>query len=83
MTTRLPVVSPTRFAFLSRSSNGSIPMTLATLLRCISVASDTDVTPKPRMAVVGTRFVKITNPSKRRFGIVYAPVWWNACFVSP
>jgi hypothetical protein len=34
------------------------------------VASDTEVTPKPRMAVVGTRLLKTTNPSKRTFGIV-------------
>ena len=26
--------------------------------RCVSTANDTDVTPKPRIAVVGTRFVK-------------------------
>ena len=70
MTTRLPVVSPMRLAFFSRSSSGSMPSCSATRSRCISVASDTDVTPKPRMAVVGTRLEKTTNPSKRRFGIV-------------
>ena len=52
-------------------------------LMCVSVANEIDVTPKPRIAVVGTRFVNTTKPSKCRFGIVYAPVWWNECFVSP
>src|SRR5262249_60634636 len=82
-TTPLPVVSPIRFAFLSLSSHGSMPVTSAIRFRCVSTANDTDVTPKPRIAVVGTRFVKQTNPSNRRFGIVYAPEWWNACFVTP
>ena len=50
---------------------------------CVSVANETDVTPKPRIAVVGTRFVKTTKPSNSRFGIVYAPVWWKLCFVRP
>src|ERR1044072_6082447 len=50
---------------------------------CVSVANETDVTPKPRIAVVGTRFVKTTYPSNCRFGIVYAPVWWKLCFVTP
>src|SRR5262245_38715519 len=49
----------------------------------VSTANDTDVTPNPRIAVVGTRFVKTTYPSKLRFGIEYAPVWWNECFVRP
>jgi hypothetical protein len=40
----------------------------------VSVANETDVTPNPRMAVVGTRLVKTTYPSNSRFGIVYAPV---------
>ena len=70
MTTRLAVVSPTRLAFLSRSSSGSTPIASATRLRCVSTASDTDVTPNPRMAVVGTRFVNTTKPSKRTAGIV-------------
>ena len=59
-----------RFAFFSRSSHGSIPSTSAMRFMCVSIANDTDVTPKPRIAVVGTRFVKTTKPSKRRFGIV-------------
>ena len=50
-------VSPMRFAFLSRSSYGSMPSSSAILLMCVSVANDTDVTPKPRIAVVGVRFV--------------------------
>ena len=29
-------------------------------LMCTSVANETEVTPKPRIAVVGTRFVKTT-----------------------
>ena len=70
MTTRLPVVSPMRLALRSRSSSGSMPSCSAMRSRCISTASDTEVTPKPRMAVVGTRLVNTTNPSKRRFGIV-------------
>jgi len=37
---------------------------------CVSTAKDTEVTPNPRIAVVGTRFVKITKPSKWTFGIV-------------
>ena len=69
-TTPLPVVSPIRFAFFRRSSHGSSPITWAMRFRCVSTANDTDVTPKPRIAVVGTRFVKQTKPSKRRFGIV-------------
>ena len=52
-------------------------------LMCVSVANDTEVTPKPRIAVVGTRFVNTTYPSNARFGIVYAPVWWKLCFVRP
>src|SRR5262245_56203630 len=52
-------------------------------LMCVSTANETDVTPTPGMAVVGGRFVKTTYPSKWRFGIEYAPVWWNECFVSP
>ena len=79
----MPVVSPMRFAFFNRSSHGSIPITCAIRFMCVSTANDTEVTPKPRIAVVGTRFVKQTKPSKRRFGIVYAPEWWNACFVTP
>ena len=79
----MPLVSPIRFAFLRRSCHGSRPSTSAIRVRCVSTANDTDVTPKPRIAVVGTRFVKQTKPSKRRFGIVYAPEWWNACFVTP
>ena len=47
-----------------------MPSCSATRLMCISTASDTEVTPKPRMAVVGTRLVKSTKPSKRRLGIV-------------
>ena len=70
MTTRLPVVSPMRLAFFRRSSSGSMPSWSATRLMCSSTASETEVTPKPRMAVVGTRLVKSTNPSKRRLGIV-------------
>src|SRR5207253_10162725 len=81
--TPLPLVSPIRFAFFSRSSHGSTPISSAIRFRCVSTANDTDVTPNPRIAVVGTRFVKQTKPSKRRFGIVYAPEWWNACFVRP
>ena len=50
---------------------------------CVSTAKETEVTPKPRIAVVGTRFVNTTYPSKARLGIVYAPVWWKLCFVSP
>jgi len=34
------------------------------------VAMDTEVTPKPRIAVVGTRLENTTNPSKRTLGIV-------------
>ena len=82
-TTPLAVVSPMRFAFLSLSSSGSRPSTFAIRFRCVSTANETEVTPKPRIAVVGTRFVKTTKPSKWTFGIVYAPVWWNACFVRP
>ena len=51
-------------------------------LMCVSTANETDVTPKPRMAVVGTRFVD-TAAVEVRLGIVYAPVWWNECFVRP
>ena len=76
-------VSAIRFAFFSRTSKGSMPSTSAMRETCSSVANDTDVTPKPRIAVVGTRFVKTTYPSKCRFGIVYAPVWWKLCFVTP
>jgi hypothetical protein len=76
-------VSPILFAFFSRSSNGSMPSTSAIRLTWHSVANETEVTPKPRIAVVGTRFVKTTKPSKCRFGIVYAPVWWKLCFVTP
>src|SRR5262249_37836238 len=43
----------------------------------------TEVTPKPRIAVVGVRFVKITYPLNSRLGIEYAPVWWKLCFVRP
>ena len=50
-------VSPIRFAFLSRSSYGSMPSSSAIRLMCVSVANETDVTPKPRIAVVGVRFV--------------------------
>src|SRR3990172_7392963 len=50
---------------------------------CVSAANESDVTPKPRIAVVGTRFVNTTYPSKERFGIEYAPVWWKLCFVRP
>src|SRR3990167_11087050 len=42
-----------------------------------------DVTPKPRIAVVGTRLVKTAYPSKWTFGMEYAPVWWKLCFVRP
>jgi hypothetical protein len=31
---------------------------------CVSTANETEVTPKPRIAVVGTRFEKTTKPSK-------------------
>ena len=51
-----PVCTGT-FAFLSRSSNGSMSSSSAIRLMCVSVAKDTDVTPKPRIAVVGVRFV--------------------------
>src|SRR5205085_6520034 len=68
--TRLAVVSPIRFAFLRRSSHGFIPSTSAIRFMCNSTAIDTEVTPKPRIAVVGTRFVNTTNPSNLRFGIV-------------
>jgi len=34
-----------------------MPRISAPLLRWVSVANETDVTPKPRIAVVGTRFV--------------------------
>ncbi len=48
----------------SRSSAGSrrgrCPSTSAMRMTCSSVANETDVTPKPRMAVVGTRFVNTT-----------------------
>ena len=37
-----------------------MPSTSAMRLTCSSVANETDVTPKPRIAVVGTRFVKTT-----------------------
>ena len=37
---------------------------------CSSTAIDTEVTPNPRIAVVGTRLVNTTKPSKRRLGIV-------------
>ena len=53
-------VSPIRFAFLSRTSYGSRPSTSAIRLMWVSVANETDVTPNPRMAVVGTRFVNTT-----------------------
>ena len=59
-TIRFGDVSPIRFAFLSRSSYGSMPSTSAIRLMWVSVANETDVTPKPRIAVVGTRFVKTT-----------------------
>src|SRR3954451_13446763 len=72
-----------RFAFFKRSSHGSMPIASATRFRCDSTANETEVTPNPRIAVVGTLFVNTTNPSNRRFGIVYAPEWWNACFVTP
>ena len=36
------------------------PSTSAILLMWVSVANETDVTPKPRIAVVGTRFVNTT-----------------------
>ena len=49
-----------RFAFFSRTSYGSSPSTFAIRLMCVSVANETDVTPNPRMAVVGTRFVNTT-----------------------
>ena len=54
-------VSPIRFAFFSRSSNGSMPEHLGDRGSCaVSIANETDVTPKPRIAVVGTRFVNTT-----------------------
>ena len=59
-----------RFAFFSRICSGSRPSTSATRFICVSTAKETDVTPKPRIAVVGTRFVKTTKPSKCTFGIV-------------
>ena len=53
-------VSPMRFAFFMRISTGSMPSSFATRLMCVSTANETDVTPKPRIAVVGVRFVKTT-----------------------
>ena len=47
-----------------------MPITCAIRVNCVSTANDTDVTPNPRIAVLGTRFVKQTKPSKCRFGIV-------------
>ena len=55
--TRFAVRSPTRFAFFSRSSNGSIPSDSAMRFIWISTANETEVTPNPRIAVVGVRFV--------------------------
>ena len=37
-----------------------MPSTSAMRLTCVSVANETEVTPNPRIAVVGTRFVKTT-----------------------
>ena len=76
-------VSPMRFAFFMRISTWSMPSSFAIRFRCVSTANETDVTPKPRIAVVGVRFVNTTYPSKWRFGIEYAPVWWKLCFVRP
>ena len=39
---------------------GSMPSTCALRVICSSIANDADVTPKPRMAVVGTWFDQTT-----------------------
>ena len=57
---RVGMRSPGRLAFLSRNSQGSMPSTVALRVICSSIANDAEVTPKPRMAVVGTWFVQTT-----------------------
>ena len=50
---------------------------------CISVANDASVTPKPRNALAGWRFVYTQCTSIETFGIVYGPHTFAACFVAP
>ena len=47
-------------AAVSRIANGSTPSSWAIRLMCVSTANEIEVTPNPRIAVVGTRFVKTT-----------------------
>src|SRR6185369_11436604 len=75
--------SPFLYALRNRSSHGSAPIARAMRSICISVANDASVTPKPRNALAGCRFVYTQCTSIDTFGIVYGPQTFAACLVAP
>ena len=58
-----------------------MPIARAMRSICISVANDASVTPKPRKALDGWRFVYTQCTSIDTLGIVYGPAALAACLV--
>ncbi len=74
--------SPFRYALTNRIVHGSTPTASAMRSICTSTANEAIVTPKPRIALVGVRFVYTQYASIATFGIRYGPAALAACFVS-